>query len=55
MFECSHFRLKAEALGVRPKMVGVAGHEASVVTIPRSPTQIQIVPKPHLARLLSAR
>jgi hypothetical protein len=29
MCECSHFCLKAEAVGIRPKMVGVAGHEAS--------------------------
>jgi hypothetical protein len=55
MCECGHFRLKAEAVGIKPKMVGVAGHEASVITIPRSPTQIEIVPKPHLARLLAGK
>jgi hypothetical protein len=55
MCECSHFRLKAEAIGTRPKMVGVAGHDATIVTIPRSTTQIEIIPRHHLARLLAGK
>ena len=55
MCECAHFRLKAEAFGIRPKMVGVAGHEASVITVPRSLTQIGILLRPHLARLLAGK
>ena len=55
MCECAHFRLKAEAVGIRPKMVGVAGHEASVMTIPRSLTQIEIIPRHHLSRLLAGK
>jgi hypothetical protein len=55
MCECSHFCLKAEAVGIRPKMVGVAGHEATVVTVPRSPTQIEIIPRHHLSRLLAGK
>jgi len=55
MCECAHFRLKAEAVGVKPKMVGVAGHEASVITVPRSLTQIGILLRPHLARLLAGK
>jgi hypothetical protein len=55
MCECSHFRLKAEAVGIKPHMVGVAGHEASVITVPRSLTQIGILLRPHLARLLAGK
>jgi hypothetical protein len=36
-------------------MVGVAGHEASVITIPRLPTQIEIIPRHHLSRLLAGK
>jgi len=55
MCECTHFRMKAEAVGVRARMVGVAGHEATVITIPRSTTQIEIVPPHHLVRLLPGK
>jgi hypothetical protein len=55
MRECAHFRLKAEAVGIKPRMVGVASHEASVITIPRSTTQIEIVPKPHLGGLMAGK
>jgi hypothetical protein len=36
-------------------MVGIAGHEATAVTVPRSPTQIEIIPRHHLSRVLAGK
>jgi hypothetical protein len=36
------FTVCLAAVGIKPKMVGVAGHEASVVTIPRDDHKTEV-------------
>jgi hypothetical protein len=55
MCECSHFRLKAEAVGIKARMVGVAGHEATMVTVPRSATQIEVLTRLQVAGMLARK
>ena len=49
--ECSHFRRGAEKAGFKAVMVGVAGHEMTVVSIPKSKTEATIVFKNRLPKL----
>jgi len=49
--ECAYFRRNAEQAGFRPVMVGIAGHETTVVSIPKSKTEAAMVFRSHLPRL----